>query len=117
MCMYTSTKNRLAPIECVDRVDHPVSEFREMFIADSNVIWVKFTKCIDTSVPVMICSARHAAIMDPMFHMYEMFLGVGRSTSMLFTSTRMSFFRLCVFMLFCYFYSVLWVFDEFCDCQ
>lgn len=36
--------------------------------------------------------------MDPMFHIYEMFLGVGRSTSMLFISTRMSFFRLCVFI-------------------
>lgn len=36
--------------------------------------------------------------MDPMFHRYEMFLGVGRSTIMLFTSTRISFFRLCFFI-------------------
>lgn len=33
-----------------------------------------------------------------MFHMYEMFLGVGRSTIVLFISTRMSFFRLCFFI-------------------
>lgn len=117
MCIYTSTKNRFAPIECADRVDHPVSEFREMFITDSNVIWVKFTKCMEIKVPVTICRARHAAIMDPMFHIYEMFLGVGRSTIILFISTRMSFFRFCVFMLFRYFHCVLWVFDEFCDCQ
>lgn len=69
MCMYTSTKNRLAPIECADRVDHPVSEFREIFITDSNVIWVKFTKCIEIRIPVTICKARHAASIDPMFHM------------------------------------------------
>lgn len=87
-------KNRLAPMECADRVDHPVSEFREMFITDSNVVCVKFTKCMEIRIPVTICSARHAASIDPMFHMYEIFLGVGRSTSILFTSTMISFFRL-----------------------
>lgn len=96
--MYTSTKNILAPIECAYRVDHPVSEFREMFITDSNVIWVKFTKCIEIRIPVTICSIRHVANIDPMFHMYEMFLGVGRSTSILFISDMISFFRFCVFI-------------------
>lgn len=54
MCRYTNTKNKLAPIEWADRVDHPVSEFREMFITDSNVIWVKFTNCMEIKIPVTI---------------------------------------------------------------
>ena len=115
MCIYTRMKNRFAPIECADRVDHPVSEFREMFMTDSNVICVKLMKCIEIRTPVIICSPRHVANIDPMFHKYEMFLGVGRSTIMLLISIRMSFFRFWVFILFCYFYGVLWVFDEFRD--
>lgn len=71
------TKNKVAPNVCSIRKGHPLVMFRETIITCSNVD-IKFVEnCIEIMIPVIICSLKHIAKIDPIFHRYEMFDGVG----------------------------------------
>lgn len=90
---------------CNIRRGQPLVMFREIIITCSNVDRRFVENCMEIITPVMICNPRHIAKIDPMFHKYEIFDGVGSLMRFFFTS-----FIFCVFI----FYNdcgVLRVFD------
>jgi len=79
--MYISMKNKDAPFMCSIRVIHPMSLSRMIFTMTWNDMEVSAVYIIDTISPDAICIVSVNPSMNPIFHMYEIDVGVGRSKS------------------------------------
>jgi len=79
--MYISMKNRDAPFICIIRVIHPMLLSRIILIIIWNEILVSDVYIIDTISPDTICNVKIIPNMNPIFHIYEIEVGVGRSIS------------------------------------
>lgn len=113
MCVYARIKNSLAPVVCSVRKMCPEFVFRVIIMVASNAVDISVLYCIEIMIPVVICSIRVVASMDPIFHKYEMLVGVGRSISDLFMIfSEISSFRSC-FCIGWILYWVLWSFYYF----
>jgi len=66
---------------CIIRVIHPISLSRIILIIIWNEILVSDVYIIDTINPDTICKVKIIPNMKPMFHMYVIEVGVGRSIS------------------------------------
>jgi len=97
--MYISIKNKEAPFMCIIRVIHPILLSRIIFTIMWNEILVSGVYIIDTINPDIICNVKIIPSMNPIFHIYEIEVGVGRSISDFFSILIRAFFFISFFSL------------------
>lgn len=83
--IYKRMKKREAPFMWIIRVTHPVLMSCMIFTMDVKAMLASELYIMETINPEMICRVRVIPRRNPMFHMKEIEVGVGRSRREAFT--------------------------------
>lgn len=78
MWIYIKIKNIEAPLEWIDRISQPLFTSREIWDIILNAVLISLEKFIAKKSPLRIWILKHIPKRDPIFHIYEIFEGVGR---------------------------------------